>query len=53
MKPGGKAELKLGPYGAGTSYSEKELHEWRLLCLDKATGRILWDKLGHEAVPRF
>jgi outer membrane protein assembly factor BamB len=53
VKPGGKAELKVGLYGEGNSYSEKELHQWRLLCLDKANGKILWDKLGYEAVPRL
>jgi len=53
VKPGGKAELKVGLYGEGNSYSEKEKHQWRLLCLDKVTGKILWDKLGYEAVPRL
>lgn len=28
-------------------------HQWRLLCLDRATGKLLWNKLGHEAVPRL
>src|SRR5262245_46209871 len=53
VKPGGKAELKVGLYGDGDSYKEKEAHQWRLLCLDKATGKVLWDKLGYEAVPRL
>jgi len=53
VKPSGKAQLKIGLYGEGNSYSEKETHQWRLLCLDKAGGKILWDKLGHEAVPRL
>lgn len=52
VRPGAKAELKIGNYGSGASYKEKEKHEWRLLCFDKATGKILWDKPGHEAVPR-
>jgi outer membrane protein assembly factor BamB len=52
VRPGAKAELKVGLYGAGASYSEKEPHQWRLLCTDKLSGRILWDKLEFEAVPR-
>jgi outer membrane protein assembly factor BamB len=52
VRPGAKAELKIGLYGDGDSYSEKEPHQWRLLCVEKASGRILWDKLGFEAVPR-
>ncbi|MFO1515174.1 MAG: PQQ-binding-like beta-propeller repeat protein [Verrucomicrobiota bacterium] len=52
VRPGAKSELKIGLYGSGDSYSEKEKHQWRLLCLDKATGKVLWDKLELEAVPR-
>jgi outer membrane protein assembly factor BamB len=52
VRPGAKAELKVGVYGDGESYKEKEAHQWRLLCFDKVSGKLLWDKLGHEAVPR-
>ena len=50
-RPGAKPKLKIGLYGDGDSYKEKEKHQWRLLCLDKATGKILWDRLEWEAVP--
>jgi len=53
VRPGVKAELKVGLYGEGDSYTEKEPHQWRLLCLDKTSGKVLWDKLGYEAVPRL
>jgi outer membrane protein assembly factor BamB len=53
VKPGPKAELKVGLYGAGDSYAEKVPHQWRLLCLDPGTGKVLWNKLGLEAVPRL
>ncbi len=52
VRPGAKAELKVGVYGDGDSYKEREPHQWRLLCFDKGTGGLLWDKLAHEAVPR-
>lgn len=51
VKPG-KAELKVGLYGDITSVEENEPHQWRLLALDKATGKVVWDTLGHEAVPK-
>jgi outer membrane protein assembly factor BamB len=53
VRPGAKPDLKIGLYGDGKSYTEKEPHQWRLLCLDQATGRTLWDKLAHESVPRL
>jgi len=52
VKPGAKPELKVGLYGNIDSYTEKESHQWRLLCVDKTSGKVIWDKLGHEAVPR-
>jgi outer membrane protein assembly factor BamB len=52
VKPGSKPKLKPGLYGNIDSYKETESHQWRLLCLDKSNGKILWDKLGVEAVPR-
>jgi outer membrane protein assembly factor BamB len=48
----GKADLKVGLYGDITSASDQETHEWRLLAINKSDGQIIWDKLGHEAVPR-
>lgn len=51
-RPGPRPKIKTGLYGAGDSYAENEPHQWRLLCLDRASGRILWNKVGHEAPPR-
>ncbi|HYV00161.1 MAG TPA: PQQ-binding-like beta-propeller repeat protein [Pyrinomonadaceae bacterium] len=48
----GKADLKVGLYGDIASANDQDSHQWRLLALDKAIGRILWDKPGHEAIPR-
>lgn len=48
----GKADLKVGLYGDIGAANDQVEHEWRLLALDKAGGQIIWDKLGHKAVPR-
>lgn len=48
----GQADLKVGLYGNIDSVQEKDPVQWRLLALDKASGRILWDVVAHEAVPR-
>jgi outer membrane protein assembly factor BamB len=53
VKPGAKPDLKIGLYGDGDSYPEKEPHQWRLICLDKLSGKIRWDKVALEAVPRL
>src|SRR5947208_2367448 len=48
----GKADLKVGLYGDIGSSTDVGPQEWRLLAVDKATGKIVWDKLGHSATPR-
>jgi outer membrane protein assembly factor BamB len=48
----GKAELKVGLYGDIESVDETEPQQWRLLALDKASGKILWNTLGYQAVPK-
>jgi outer membrane protein assembly factor BamB len=53
VKPSGKAEIKVGLYGDGGSYPEKETHDWHLLCLEKKTGKVRWDKVEYQAVPRL
>lgn len=30
----------------------KTPHAWRLYCLDRRTGRVLWERTAHEGVPR-
>ena len=48
----GKADLKVGLYGDIESANDQEVHQWRLLALNKSDGKVLWDKLGHEGVPK-
>src|SRR5688500_17366132 len=40
---GGKPELKVGLYGNIDAAKDNESHQWRLLALDRATGKIIWD----------
>ncbi len=38
-------------YGAGESVEDEGAHAFRLYCLDKATGAIVWERTAHEGVP--
>jgi len=48
----GEAELKVGLYGDIAPVEERDQHQWRLLALDETTGKILWNTLAHEGVPK-
>lgn len=45
-------EVKVGLYGDITPANDNDTHQWRLLALDKDTGKILWNTLGYEGIPR-
>ncbi len=47
-----EADLKVGLYGDIGAADDNEPQEWRLLALDKATGKVLWDSLAVKAVPK-
>ncbi len=51
VKPG-KSELKVGLYGDIDSVNETEPQQWRLLAVDRTDGRVLWNVLGYESVPK-
>jgi hypothetical protein len=48
----GKADLKVGLYGDIESSTDFGPQEWRLLAVDKSSGKILWNKLGYAGMPR-
>jgi outer membrane protein assembly factor BamB len=52
VRQGAKEDLKIGLYGEVGSYDEHEPQQWHLLCLDKVSGKVLWDKLKLESVPK-
>lgn len=49
------ASIKIGLYGDTTSVVDQTVHTWKLICADKATGKLLVDRTirsGVPAVPR-
>ena len=47
-----KAELRTGTYGDGDAAKDTGAHQYRVYCLDKNTGKILWQKTAHQGVPQ-
>ena len=47
-----KPELRVGLYGDIASANDDTTHNWNVYCLDRTTGRILWQKTAHRGVPR-
>ena len=47
----GEAELKVGLYGSIMPVDDEGVHQFRVLCVDKKSGEILWSQLAYEGVP--
>ena len=45
-----KDSLKIGIYHEIAPVEKDGVHAWRLYCLDKGTGKILWERGCHEGV---
>jgi len=46
------ATIRTGLYGDVEPSSDLSRHSWRLVALDKRTGKVLWERVVHEGVPR-
>ncbi|MFN7948637.1 MAG: PQQ-binding-like beta-propeller repeat protein [Blastocatellia bacterium] len=47
-----KSVFRSGLYGDVDSAEDVSKHSWRVYCLDKKTGKILWQQVAHEGVPK-
>lgn len=47
----GEAELKIGLYGDIGAAEDQGPHQWRLLAINRKTGKVIFDKPGHAGIP--
>ncbi|TWT43752.1 outer membrane biogenesis protein BamB [Phycisphaerae bacterium RAS1] len=47
------SKLKVGLYGDIQPINEPIEHSYRVICLDRNTGRVLWDKEAARGVPKI
>jgi outer membrane protein assembly factor BamB len=47
-----KAGIRPGLYGDVEPLDDTSKHQWRLLALDKKTGKVMWDRLAYEGIPK-
>src|SRR3989441_370998 len=46
------AGIRTGLYGDVEPEKDVSKHSWKLVALDKRTGKVLWERVAHEGVPR-
>jgi outer membrane protein assembly factor BamB len=48
----GKDETRYGLFGDVAPVKDDPKHIWKVYALDKATGKILWERVAYEGVPK-
>jgi outer membrane protein assembly factor BamB len=49
----GKQALKVGLYGDIAPVEESTAYSWKVFCLDRKTGRIIWERTAHKGIPKI
>src|SRR5271157_2808121 len=44
--------IRTGLYGDTDSNNDRSSHQWKVMALDKLTGKVLWQQTAHEGVPK-
>jgi outer membrane protein assembly factor BamB len=46
------ATFKHGLYGEGDASTDLSIHQWKVYCLDKRSGKVVWERIAFEGVPK-
>ena len=44
--------LKVGLYGDIDEANDSAVHEFKVYCLDKNSGKIIWERIAHKGIPK-
>jgi outer membrane protein assembly factor BamB len=48
-----KDGFRPGIYGDIAPVKDSSVHEWKVYCIDKNNGKIIWDKTAYKGVPKM
>ena len=47
-----KQSFRTGLYGDTDPVNDSSIHEWKVIALDKKTGKMLWEQTAHKGKPK-
>jgi outer membrane protein assembly factor BamB len=53
VSPADKEGIKTGIYGEGMPVADSSVHDWKVICIDKNSGKTLWEKTAYTGVPKI
>ena len=45
--------IKTGVYGDGLPVADSSVHDWKIYCIDKNSGKINWERTAYTGVPKI
>ncbi len=48
----GKSDFRPGLYGDVDSINDTSEHVWQLFCLDRRSGKVLWERIASKGIPK-
>ena len=48
-----KEGFRPGVYGDITPVKDSSVHEWKVYCLDKNNGKIIWERTSYKGIPKM
>ena len=45
-------KFRTGLYGDTDSVQDKSAHQWKVMALDRKTGKVLWEQSAHSGLPK-
>jgi outer membrane protein assembly factor BamB len=45
--------IKTGIYGDGMPVPDSSIHDWKVFCIDKITGKTLWERTAYTGIPKI
>jgi outer membrane protein assembly factor BamB len=48
-----KEGIKTGIYGDGMPVADSSVHDWKVICIDKNSGKPIWEKTAFTGIPKI
>lgn len=48
-----KKGFKTGIFGDVTSVDDSSVHEWKILCINKNNGKLIWERTAYKGIPKI
>ena len=52
LSSAGDATFRTGLYGDVKPVEDLSEHTWKIYCLDKASGKVLWEQVAFKGLPK-